>query len=531
MRIGIPKEIHEGECRVSITPEVTQKLIKLGFLVSVETQAGKNSQFSDEAYEKAGAEIVIDTKKLWKDANLILKVRPPEIHPQWGVHEIDLMTEDCALVSFIWPAQNPDLLERLKAKKSTVLAMDCVPRISRAQKLDALSSMANIAGYRAIIEAAHHFGRFFTGQVTAAGKIPPAKVFVIGAGVAGLSAIGAASSLGAIVRATDTRSEVRDQVKSMGGEFVEVPYKEEGAGGGGYAKVMSESFQKAQREMTARQCAEVDIVITTALIPGKPAPKLITTAMVESMKSGSIIVDLAAEQGGNCEVTVPGKVIVHHGVTVIGYKDLPSRLPTQSSTLYANNLLRLIEELCPKKDGTLQINMKDDMIRGTTVLEKGVITWPPPPIAVSAAPKITSTTATTANAESGSKASGAAATSKSSTASSLKPLFTAFLLGGLALALVGGWAPTDFVNHLTVFILSCFIGYMVVWNVTPSLHTPLMSVTNAVSSIIILGALMQGSSTNSITVALALTAVLLTSINMAGGFWVTHRMLKMFRKE
>lgn len=491
----------------------------MGFHVLVQSQAGALAQFADEVYREAGAEIVEEAQELWKQADLILKVRAPEAHPVLGAHEVDLMKPGGQLISFIWPAQNPELMERFKSKKATVMAMDCVPRISRAQKLDALSSMANIAGYRAVIEAAHHFGRFFTGQVTAAGKIPPAKVFVIGAGVAGLSAIGTASSLGAIVRATDTRPEVKDQVKSMGGEFVEVPYTEDGSTSGGYAKVMSEGFQKAQKEMTFRQCMEVDIVITTALIPGKPAPKLITKAMVESMRRGSVIVDLAAEQGGNCEFTVPGEVVVHNGVTIVGYKDLPSRLPTQSSQLYANNLLRLIEELCPKKDGTINLNMQDEMLRGATVLDKGEITWPPPPISVSAAPKVA-----VAAPPVETKSTHAP---KTSTWASLS---VPFGLGALMLAVAGGFAPEGFLGHLTVFVLSCFVGYMVVWNVTPALHTPLMSVTNAVSSIIVVGALMQGSSSNQITVGLAVVATLLTAINMAGGFWVTQRMLKMFRK-
>lgn len=522
MKIGIPKEIHEGECRVAITPEVTAKLIKLGFKVCIESQAGALAQFNDETYQQSGAEIISDTKTLWKNSDLILKVRPPEFHTQLGSDEVNLMNESAWLVSFIWPAQNPKLLENLKDKKATVLGMECVPRISRAQKLDALSSMANIAGYRAVIEAAHHFGRFFTGQVTAAGKIPPAKIFVIGAGVAGLSAIGTATSLGAIVRATDTRDEVADQIKSMGGEFIPVPFKEEGAGGGGYAKVMSEGFQLAQREMTAKQCKDVDIVITTALIPGKPAPKLITKSMVESMRPGSVIVDLAAEQGGNCELTSPGQVINYNGVIIIGYKDLPSRLPTQSSTLYANNLLRLIEELCPNKNGTLELNMKDEMLRGTTILENGTVTWPPPPISVTAAPK----TSNAAKPTPTNNPSPSTATAKNSTIK----FFSIMLIGAFILALVGQWAPPDFVNHFTVFVLACFIGYMVVWNVTASLHTPLMSVTNVISSIIILGAIMQGSSPNQTTVILAFVAILLTSINLAGGFWVTHRMLRMFRK-
>ncbi len=376
MRIGVPKEIHAGEKRVATVPEVAEKLMKLGFSVTVETGAGDSANFSDDAYREVGCDIADDAKSLWAGSDIVLKVRGPQVHPEQAVDEVDYLREGGNLISFIWPAQNPDLMERLAAKKATVLAMDSVPRISRAQKLDALSSMANIAGYRAVIEAAQHFGRFFTGQVTAAGKVPPAKVFVIGCGVAGLAALGAANGLGAIVRATDTRPEVKDQVKSMGAEFVEVNYQEEGTGVGGYAKVMSEGYQKAQKEMIARQCMDVDIVITTALIPGKPAPTLITAGMVESMKPGSVIVDLAAEQGGNCELTVPGEVVVRHGVTIIGYADLPSRLARQSSTLYATNLLRLMEELCPNKDGTIDVNMEDEVIRGTTVIKEGEITSP-----------------------------------------------------------------------------------------------------------------------------------------------------------
>ena len=380
MKIGVPRETAPGERRVATVPEVVEKLIKLGFSVAVESGAGELANVSDEDYRAAGAEIVADAASLWASSDIVFKVRGP------SSEEVGLLREGGTLVSFIWPAQNPELLQQLAARKATVLAMDSVPRISRAQKLDALSSMANIAGYRAVIEAAHHFGRFFTGQITAAGKVPPAKVFVIGAGVAGLAAIGAASGLGAIVRANDTRPEVADQVKSMGGEFVAVDYQEEGSGVGGYAKVMSEGFQKAQRETFAKQAKEVDIIITTALIPGKPAPRLITAEMVQSMKPGSIIVDMAAEQGGNCELTEPGKVVVRHGVTIIGYSDLPSRLSKQSSTLYATNLFRLSEELCKGKDGTIDVNMDDEVIRGTTVIKEGTITWPPPAPTLSMAP-------------------------------------------------------------------------------------------------------------------------------------------------
>jgi NAD(P) transhydrogenase subunit alpha len=370
--IGIPTEVFPGEKRVATVPDVVQKLIKLGFSVRVQSGAGEAASISDDAYRAAGATIVADAPSLWSGSDIVFKVRAP------SADEIKLLRDGGILLSFIWPAQNPALLEALAAKHATVLAMDSVPRISRAQKLDALSSMANIGGYRAVIEAAHEFGRFFTGQITAAGKVPPAKVFVIGAGVAGLAAIGAANGLGAIVRANDTRAEVGDQIKSLGAEFVPVEYVEEGSGGGGYAKVMSEGFQKAQRELFAKQAKEVDIIITTALIPGKPAPKLITAEMVESMKPGSVIVDMAAEQGGNCELTEPGKIVVKHGVHIIGYTDLPSRLPTQSSNLYSTNLFRLSEELCKAKDGRFNVNMDDEVIRGTTVVKEGVVTWPPP---------------------------------------------------------------------------------------------------------------------------------------------------------
>ena len=516
MRIGVPKEVHAGEKRVATVPEVAEKLIKLGFTVTVENGAGEGANFSDEAYQAVGCQIA-DRAGLWSQSDIILKVRAPEAHPEHGGDEVDNLNEGATLVSFIWPAQNPELMDKLAAKKATVLAMDCVPRISRAQKLDALSSMANIAGYRAVIEAAHEFGRFFTGQITAAGKVPPAKVFIIGVGVAGLAAIGAANGLGAIVRASDTRPEVKDQVKSMGAEFVEVDYQEEGSTAGGYAKVMSEGYQKAQRAMYATQAKDVDIIITTALIPGKPAPRLITAEMVESMKPGSVIVDLAAEQGGNCELTEPGKVVVRHGVTIVGYTDLPSRLARQSSTLYATNLLRLLEELCKEKDGNITVNMDDEMVRGATVIKDGTITWPPPPIAVSAAPK------------------PAAAASVPVVKEEKPPLLppwakTALSIGvaGLLFWWVGANAPAAFMEHFTVFVLACFVGYMVIWNVTPALHTPLMSVTNAISSIIAIGALVQISSPE--IVILAGIALVLTSINMAGGFWVTQRMLGMFRK-
>jgi NAD(P) transhydrogenase subunit alpha len=381
-----------------------------------------------------------------------------------------------------------------------------------------------------VIEAANAFGRFFSGQITAAGKVPPANVFIAGAGVAGLAAIGTAANLGAIVRANDTRAEVADQVASLGGEFVKVDYEEEGAGGGGYAKVMSEGFQQAQREMYAKQAREADIIITTALIPGKPAPKLITAEMVKSMKPGSVIVDMAAEQGGNCELTAPGEVVVRHGVTIVGYTDLASRLARQSSTLYSNNLLRLTEELCKTKDGVVDVNMDDDAIRGLTVIKDGSITWPPPPLKLPAPPP-----AKPAAAPAAAKGHGHGAGEPMSA----KALTTVFGLGAIAFALVGHYAPASFLSHFTVFVLACFVGYMVIWNVKPSLHTPLMSVTNAISSIIAIGALVQiappltgagADRPNLIILGLAVLALALTAVNMFGGFAVTRRMLAMFRK-
>ena len=525
LMIGVPREVFPGEKRVATVPEVVEKLIKLGFSVAVESGAGEAANFSDDTYRAAGAQIIDGAAKLWAASDIVFKVRGP------SAEEVGLMREGSTLVSFIWPAQNPELMQQLAAKKVTVLAMDSVPRMSRAQKMDALSSMANIAGYRAVIEAAHHFGRFFTGQITAAGKVPPAKVFIIGAGVAGLAAIGAASGLGAIVRANDTRPEVGDQVKSMGGEFVPVEYTEEGAGVGGYAKVMSEGFQKAQRETFAKQAKEVDIIITTALIPGKPAPKLITAEMVQSMKPGSVIVDLASEQGGNCELTEPGKVVVKHGVTIIGYADLPSRLAKQSSTLYATNLLRLTEELCKAKDGNINVNFEDEVIRGTTVIKEGNVTWPPPAPKLSAAPAAAAKPAVAAPV----KSSGHGAPSEPASGTRIAILF------GVAAALfwfIGANAPAAFLGHLTVFVLACFVGYMVVWNVTPALHTPLMSVTNAISSIIAIGALVQVAPPLAGGIErpgdwirwLAVIGIVLTTINMFGGFAVTRRMLAMFRK-
>ncbi|HAF56008.1 MAG TPA: Re/Si-specific NAD(P)(+) transhydrogenase subunit alpha [Thauera sp.] len=526
MLIGVPRETAAGEKRVATVPEVVQKLAKLGFGVAVESGAGDAANFADDDYRAAGAEVLPGAADVWARADIVFKVRPPTLE------EVGLMREGATLIGFVWPAQNPELMQALQAKRATVLAIDCLPRqLSRAQKMDALTSMAGISGYRAVIEAANAFGRFLNGQVTAAGKIPPAKVFIAGAGVAGLAAIGTAANLGAIVRANDTRAEVADQVVSLGGEFVKVDYEEEGSGGGGYAKVMSEGFQAAQRAMYAQQAREVDIIITTALIPGKPAPKLITAEMVQSMKPGSVIVDLAAEQGGNCELTVPGEAVVRHGVTIIGYTDLLSRLAKQSSTLYSNNLLRLAEELCKAKDGNIVVNFEDDAIRGLTVVRDGELTWPAPPPKLPAAPAKPKAAAPIAAP----KGHGHGA----SEPMSVKSLAIVFGVGALLFLLVGLYAPASFLSHFTVFVLACFVGYMVVWNVTPSLHTPLMSVTNAISSIIAIGALVQvappladgaADRPDGLILFLAFFALALTAVNMFGGFAVTRRMLAMFRK-
>jgi NAD(P) transhydrogenase subunit alpha len=538
LSIGIPHEIFPEEKRVASVPEVVEKLIKLGFKVRVESGAGERANFSDDAYRAAGAEIVDDAAALWAASDIVFKVRGP------SAEEVELLREDGTLISFIWPAQNPELMQQLAARKATVLAIDCLPRqLSRAQKMDALTSTAGISGYRAVIEAANAFGRFFSGKITAAGKVPPARVFIAGAGVAGLEAIGTAANMGAIVRANDTRAEVADQVKSLGGEFVKVDYEEEGSGGGGYAKVMSEGFQQAQREMYAREAKEADIIITTALIPGKPAPKLITAEMVRSMKPGSVIVDMAGEQGGNCELTKPGQAVVRHGVTIIGYTDLPSRLAKQASMLYANNLLRLAEELCKTKDGEIDVNMEDDAIRGLTVIKNGEITWPAPPLKLQTPPPPPvmpgyGTTASSAAAPHKPAAKKSGHGHSKGEPMSTQAMSLLFAVGAVLFWLIGANAPAAFLGHLTVFVLACFVGYMVVWNVTPSLHTPLMSVTNAVSSIIAIGALVQiapplaegVSRPDGIIRLLAIVAIALATINMFGGFAVTRRMLEMFRK-
>ena len=517
MKIGIPKEIHDGEKRVATTPDVAKQLIKLGFEVLVESGAGEGSSFSDAAYTDAGVTVAEGAKAIWDDSDIILKVRSLEFNSSLNSEEVDLLREKQVIITFLAPAQNPDLLKKLAEKKVTALSMDSVPRISRAQKMDALSSMGNIAGYRAVVEAAQHFGRFFTGQITAAGKIPPAKVMVIGAGVAGLAAIGAAKSMGAIVRAFDTRPEVKEQVESMDAEFLELDFEEEGSGTGGYAKVMSKEFIEAEMALFAEQAKEVDIIITTALIPGKPAPELIKEEMVVSMKDGSVIVDLAAEQGGNCKLSEAGIVKKVHGVSIIGYTDLPSRLAAQSSQLYGTNLRHLLTDMCKDKDGNITVDMEDEVVRGATVVKDGEVTWPPPAPKLSAAPpKPLEKPVEPAEVV-------------EEKPSWFGPLVT-FIVGGLALLGLGSVAPASFMAHFTVFVLACFVGYMVIWNVTAALHTPLMSVTNAISSIIVIGAILQISSEDSVIMWIAGFAVTITAINITGGFAVTRRMLEMFRR-
>lgn len=542
--IGIPKEIHPGEKRVAATPDTILKLKKLGFDVNVESHAGHGINSIDGEYREAGATIVDDTAELWASSDIILKVRPPE------ENEAELIREGGWLIGFIWPGQNREIVDRLAKKNATVFAMDSVPRITRAQKMDTLSAMANIAGYRAIVEAANHFPRFFTGQITAAGKIDPAKVLVIGAGVAGLSAIGAAKGLGAIVRAFDPRSATKDQVASMGAEFLELDIKEEGEGKGGYAKQMSDEFLKAEMALFAAQAMQVDIIVTTALIPGKPAPKLITQGMVESMKPGSVIVDLAAEQGGNCVLTEPGKVVHHKGVSIIGYTDLPSRMASMSSQLYGACVTALLEELIgtrtllsamrakpqdvsPEEPAiadksvrvpSLHVDLDDEVIRGAIVLHEGKMLWPAPVKEQPPPPEPGVPT----------KSSAAVAAAKPATGhghdegSGVNPITLVAI--GLVLLLIGYFVPDSKLSHFTVFMLAIFVGFQVVWNVKPALHTPLMSVTNAISGIILVGGMLQLSGDLNTTTILGAIAVLIATINIAGGFLVTNRMLAMFRK-
>lgn len=518
LKIGIPKEVFPGERRVAATPDTAKTLQKMGFEVLVESKAGADATFSDQVYEQVGCQVVSDATQLWETADIILKVRAPQMHPTLNRHEAELLNEGKTLISFIWPAQNEDLLKQLAERKANVLAMDAIPRISRAQKMDALSSMANIAGYRAVVESANNFGRFFTGQITAAGKVPPAKVLVIGAGVAGLAAIGAARGLGAVVRSFDTRPVVKEQVQSMGAEFLELEFEEDGTGAGGYAKTMSPEFIAAEMELFAQQAEEVDIIITTALIPGKKAPLLITKDMVESMKEGSVVVDMAAEQGGNCEVTRPNEVYQHHGVTIVGLTDLPSRMANQSSQLYGNNLCHLLKDMGGAED--YKIDFEDEVVRGATVLQEGKITWPPPQVSQPSPPK------PAAEAEQPAMPAEPEVKEKSVIGQWL-PLIAV----GAALFGIGLTAPPSFLTHFTVFVLACFVGWQVIWNVAPALHTPLMSVTNAISGIIILGGMLQISGPlGSPTTILGAIAILVGTINIAGGFLVTQRMLQMFRR-
>ena len=521
MKIGIPREIHDNERRVAITPEIVPSIVEMGFEVLVESGAGDSANYNDSTYESAGASVLPGGSAVWEQADVIVKVRAPEFNSTTQTDEFDLLSNGQYLIAFLWPAQNPEMLERLSKIGVSAISMDAVPRISRAQKLDALSSMANVAGYRAVVESAQHFGRFFGGQITAAGRIPPAKIMIIGAGVAGLSAIGAATSQGAIVRAFDTRPEVKEQVESMGAEFLELEFEEEGSGAGGYAKVMSKEFIEAEMALFAEQAEEVDIIITTALIPGRPAPKLITAEMVRSMQTGSVIVDLAAEQGGNCELTQPDEAVNVEGVTIIGYTDLPSRLPSQSSQLYGSNIRNFLEDLCPDKNGEIELDMEDEVIRGSTVIHNGEITWPPPQKEPPPAPA-----QKTAETEPSTPTDAQVSTPK-------KKFSIAPYAFGLALASIVGvglYAPPSFLTHFTVFVLAIFVGWHVIWNVTPSLHTPLMSVTNAISGIIIVGALLEIGAVNPYVKALAAVSILIASINIFGGFFVTQRMLRMFKK-
>ena len=523
MKIGSVKEVAAGEKRVALSPQSAAALHKLGYECLIESGAGAAARFSDEAYTEAGVTVVPNAAELWAQADVVVKVRPPE------TREVEMTRSGQILVSFLYPSQNADLLEALRSHDVTALAMDMVPRISRAQKMDALSSMANIAGYRAVMEAANNFGRFFTGQVTAAGKVPPAKVLVVGAGVAGLAAIGAAVSLGAIVYAFDVRPEVAEQIESMGAEFVFLEFEggQDSSATGGYAAPSSPEFREAQLAKFRELAPEIDIVITTALIPGRPAPKLWTADMVEAMKPGSVIVDLAAERGGNCDLTVPDQVIeAAHGVKIIGYTDYPSRMATQASTLYANNIRHLIDDLTPGKDGIPVVNMEDDVIRGATATREGAITFPPPPPKVQAIaaakpkPKVVEESA-----------ADKAARELAAFRASSKQTTTLLVVGTVLMVLIGSVAPESFMQHFIVFALACFVGFYVIWNVSHALHTPLMAITNGISSIIILGALLQFGSSSAAVVTLAALATLMASVNIFGGFLVTRRMLAMFQKS
>lgn len=522
MRIGSPKEVMPGEARVAMTPDSAIQLQKLGYECFIESGAGLEARFSDADYQAAGVTVVDSAKALFQSVDVIAKVRPPL------EDEVSRLNKGQTLVGFFNPAGNETLLELAKSRQANVIAMEMVPRISRAQKMDALSSMANIAGYRAVIEAGNHFGRFFTGQVTAAGKVPPAKVLVIGAGVAGLAAIGTAQSLGAIVRAFDVRPEVAEQIESMGAEFLFLDFEDaqDGAATGGYAAPSSPEFREKQLALFLEQAPEIDIVITTALIPNREAPELWTQDMVEAMKPGSVIVDLAAEKGGNCKLTVADqKVVTDNGVTIIGYTDFPSRMAAQASTLYATNVRHMMTDLTPEKDGQLVHNMEDDVIRSSTVTFEGEITFPPPPlkvqaIASKATPKQPEKTPEEKAAE---EAQAMAKAGRQQT--------QLLVIGAALMALIGLYAPTEFMQHFIVFVLAVFVGFQVIWGVAHSLHTPLMAITNAISGIIIVGAILQVDSSIPIVAILAGISVLIATINIVGGFMVTRRMLQMFKKS
>lgn len=523
MIIGALRERAENEARVALTPDSAAQLKKLGHDCVVEAGAGAKAGISDEIYRAAGVNVLGDASAVIAAADVVVKVRGPEQEEARG------LKDGQTLISFLWPAQNPELLEIFREKNITAVAMDMVPRISRAQKMDALSSMANIAGYRAVIEAGNQFGRFFTGQVTAAGKVPPAKVLIVGAGVAGLAAIGTAVSLGAIVHAFDVRPEVAEQIESMGASFVFLEFEasQDGAATGGYAAPSSPEFREKQLAKFRELAPEIDIVITTALIPGRPAPKLWTEDMVALMKPGSVIIDLAAERGGNCDLTVPDqRVVSPNGVVIVGYTDFPSRMAAQASILYSTNIRHMLSDLTPGKDGVINHNMEDDVIRGATVTKAGEITYPPPPpkIAAIAAAKPKEKARELTHAE---KRAQEIAAFRKQTTNQVGLLVVA----GLLLALVGAYAPSEFMAHMVVFALSCFIGFSVIWNVSHSLHTPLMAVTNAISGIVILGALLQIGSGNWLVVVLAAASVLVATVNIVGGFMVTRRMLAMFQKS
>ena len=521
VKVGIPKEIHPGEKRVAGTPITVAKMRKLGVDVVVQAGAGDAADYTDAEYVGVGATIAPDAAALWSEADVVLKVRPPELNAELARHEVELLKAGGALIGFVWPGQSPSLVKQLMERKATVLAMDAVPRITRAQKMDALSAMANVVGYRAVVEAAAQFGRLFPGQITAAGRVAPARVLVLGAGVAGLAAIAAAKSLGATVKAFDTRPQVREQVESLGAQFLELAFEESGEGEGGYAKEMSEAFIAAEQALIQSHSEQSDVVICTALVPGRPAPVLVTSGAVVAMHHGSVIVDLAAEQGGNCALTERDKVVDKFGVKIVGFTDLASRMARQSSDLYATTVFNLLDDVYDAEKGAIALDLEDEVHRGVVVLQAGELLWPPPtrPKPRSAAPP----------PEIASKMRAALAQPAQRKPGRAGPIALAVAAVVLfAAGLVGG---SEFLEHLTVFLLACVIGWHVIWNVSPSLHTPLMSVTNAISGIILVGGvlLMRTGGLNAATL-LAAVAILIATINVAGGFLVTQRMLRMFRR-